>query len=354
MRMRDLSGTLVLAAGIVATGMLTPVTALAKVSLSLNTYVGGECVEGYKPDDDPITVKLLRADGSTRATRVDDSTSNEWSVCFRVAVMGSKVKASTLDGGNPVSRTVRIPVLTAVANRVSDVVSGQAPAGGLVTIVYSECRPSFCQASPARHATANSHGRYQKDLSSAPTSADIDGSDHVDIRYQNSHGDTFKTNTTAPYMEVQSPNRVFMTCPPRGTTTLKLRTSDGTLRASTSVTSVEDCPGLDLTFRKHGKIVTIHVGDRITGDFAADAALTWPSMSVTGQGNVLSGHCLKSAPFVVHLSNSFSTSYRAITDANGDFTADLTTLWTFASGDTLDLVCESSRGDRVLRRRTLP
>jgi hypothetical protein len=313
--------------------------------------VGGKCVTGHKPTGDPITVKLLRSDGSVRATRTDDTTELEWRVCFPVAVMGSRVRLTHFGA----TRTVRIPNLTAAANRVNNLVNGRAPAGGQVSIKYHSCHPGECVPWASRLATANDDGRYRKDLSTGSTPADIDGSDKIDVSYQNNQGDSFTRTTYAPYMEIQAPNTVRVRCQPEGTTVVKLRTSGGAVRATKSFTFDKACDAASGTFRKSGSPVNLIVGNRVTADFASDASLTWPAMAVSGQlgGHQLSGHCTPDSYFMVRMSAGTVKTFIATTDANGDFLVDTTSHWTFQGGDRLDLVCETTRGDRVRRVRVL-
>ena len=352
MRNRSLTRGLVLIACLVSAGALAPAGALADGPLALRMQVGGTCVAGHKPTGDPITVKLLRSDGTTRATRTDSTTELEWKVCFSVPVAGERVKLSTTFA--PV-RTVRIPVLTAVADRVTNIVTGRGPVGGELSIKYYSCHPGECSPAPSRLTTVNSQGRYHKDLSTGSSPADIDGSDKIEVSYQNNHNDSFTRTTFAPSMEIKAPNTIHVSCLPKGTTTLKLRSSGGTLRATRSFTLGKDCGSASGSFKKNGDAVNVHVGDRVTADFASDAQLKWPGLSMTAPlgGHAVTLHCVPSADFMVRVRAASAESYIGTTDANGDFTADLTSHWTFQSGDHLDLACETNRGDRVRRAKTL-
>ena len=326
-----------------------PTTAAAPLTLALN--IGSTCVEGTKPSGGPITVKVLRSDGSTKATRTDSDTGGEWGVCFATPlVIGYKIKMTTDPGSGNLTRTVSIPNLTIVANRTTSKVKGRAPAGKSIFVRYVECYPSGCNGSLVRTGMANTSGRWSKDLSS---SVDVDGSDELEVLYQNSHGDSFYARTIAPYMEVRHPNQVFVGCLPQGTTTVKLRKSDGTVRATRALTATRDCSGEVGSFRRNGAPVNINVGNRVTADFASDASLTWPAMSVDGSGSILSGHCIANSRFVVFVQRASSSSpFEGTTNASGDFSHAVG--WTFKSGDRLDLICETTRGDRVRRARTLP
>ncbi|MCY7417501.1 MAG: hypothetical protein LH650_03220 [Chloroflexi bacterium] len=350
MHIRSLTGILLLGGSILAAGLLAPATALAKEYMRLDMVLGSECVSGYKLNPTPIIVKLLRADGTTLRTRHDDTTGSLWNVCFgRVPVAGNKLK---LDNGDQPGdkRTINVPDLTLVIDRVKNVVSGHAPAGRSLTLGYSECYPAGCTAPIERTKTANSRGRYSKDLSG---DIDIDGSDRVEVRYSGQNGDTFSRSSYAPYMAISAPGGISMSCMPTGTQTVQLRTTGGTLRASKSFTTTQDCTGAFGFFRKDGQKVAVHVGNRISSNFAADASLTWPAMSVGGSGTTLAGRCVNDVGYVVFIyRGSFGTIASGTTDGTGHFTT--TPLWTFQGGDKLNLICETRRGDQVRFDRTLP
>ena len=339
----SLPGTLVLVAGLVAAGVLAPVPALAKVALQLTLPVGSSCMSGYKPTLDPIKVKLLRSDGKALETAHDDSALLTWQLCFQhhVPVAGEKLQ---MINGTDQDRTITVPRLTLNADRVSSVVSGHGPAGKSLSLSYTDCYPAGCDAAMPLSATANSHGRYHRNLSAS--SIDIDGWDEVGVIYQNIHGDQFRRDTLAPYFEVTKPNRILVTCLPPGTTNVRLLSSSGALRASRSFHSTSDCSAFFGSFRKNGHAVSVHTGDRITSDLATDARLVWPSISVNGLANTLSGRCFAHVRWAVFVSrSSVPTLYSGMTDSTGHFS--MTTGWTFQPGDTLDLICESGPGDHV-------
>ena len=347
MRIRSLPGTLVLVAGILAAGALAPVPATAKVGLQLTLPVGGACLSGYKPNFDRIRVKLLRSDGTARETAHDDNANYDWALCFHhVPVPGDKLQ---MINGTALDRTVTVPHLTVQADRVTNLVSGRGPAGKDLQLAYLDCYPAGCLGH-AYVVSVNSNGRYHDDLSTS--SVDIDGSDEVNILYQTALGDQFTSATAAPYFELTKPNQLFLSCLPRGTSTVRLLTAGGTLRASRSFHATKDCSGSFGSFRKDGHAVSVHIGDKITSDLATDARLVWPSMSVEGQGTTLSGKCLADSRYVVFVSRgSTSSPFGGTTGSDGHFTK--ATAWTFQAGDTLDLTCESNRGDRVRMSRTL-
>jgi hypothetical protein len=348
MRIRSMSGTLLLMAGIVASGGLASVPALGAQPLQVDLQLGSPCMGGTKPHIQPITVKLLRANGTTLEARHDDSAGGGWMLCFlhHVPVAGNKLQ---LINGSA-THSLRVPDFTLAISRTTDLVSGRAPAATVLHITYHECYPAGCDTPQLRGTTANSNGRYHKDLSTS--AIDIDGSDQVDASFSNSHGDSFLRTTFAPYVEIKKPNGIYVSCVPRGTTTVKLRSSSGALRATRSFHATQDCSGFFGSFRKGGHAINVHTGDRITSDLSPDARLVWPTMSVNGSVGTLSGRCLANSQYMVFISRGgTSTTWSGTTDPDGIFLG--TPSWKFQAGDRLDLICESSRGDHVRLARTL-
>lgn len=351
MRMRSLHNTLVLVAGLVAATALPPAAALADaVPLHLELQIGSACVRGTKPNTQPIKVKLLRSDGKALDTAHDSTSSTDWgSLCFdRVPVAGNKLQ---IINGTDQDRTITVPDLTIVVDRVGSVVSGHAPAHKHVLISYRECSPWQCaELWVPLPATANVHGRYRRDLSSSDI--DIDGMDAFTIDYLNGRGDLFSRLTFAPAISVVKPDQVSVYCAPQGSTSLRLLSPTGTVRATRSFHQARFCDGFTGSFRKDGHVVHIHTGDRITSDLATDARLTWPVVTVNGIGTTVSGRCGAHRRFGVLIADaSDHTLYFGVTDSDGFFSS--TTLWTFSPGDTLDLICETPAGDRVEVVRTL-
>lgn len=348
MRIRSLSRVLALAGAIVATGALSTAPTLADGPLKVHLQLGDRCLGGHKPTDQPVKIKLLRHDGTAIETKHDDTTSLDWAVCFHhVPVAGNKLQMVN----GTFERTATVPDLTFHVNRVASIVSGQGPAGKGLEIGYLDCGPRLvCYVYSAIPVNVNSHGRFHKDVSPP---YDIDGADEVDVFYENAREDLFSRAIFAPYLQVTKPNRIRLSCMPRGTTTVRLLSSAGSLRATKSFHATRDCSDFSGSFRKDGHDVNVHTGDRVVSDFATDGKLVWPVMSVDGQVNTLLGRCVEDSPWTVFVTHGTSTStYSGMTDADGHFSIDATP-WSFVAGDVLELVCETDRGDRVRMVRTL-
>jgi hypothetical protein len=349
MRIRSLPVSAALVAGVLAAAVLSPIPSLADGPIHLDLEVGSRCVSGHKTTDEPIKVKLLRHDGSAIETRHDDTSELAWSVCFHHRPVAGN-RFHLINGTR--ERLVTVPDLTLDVDRVTSVVRGHGPAGKALEVGYNDCYPSLsCLVHSPVSVTVNSHGRFHRDLTSA--SIDIDGDDEVTVVYQNAHQDRFFRVTTAPYFTVTKPDRVTVSCVPRGATTVRITSSSGALRAAKTFHATSDCGLLSGSFRKDGHAVNVHIGDRVSSDLATDARLVWPAMSVNGSGDQLSGRCLASSRVgVLVIRGGAPTPVAATTDADGHFSVTVPS-WTFQAGDTLELICETSRGDRVRIIRTL-
>jgi hypothetical protein len=343
MRFRPKSGLLAVAVAGLAVAALLPLPALADGPLNLELQLGGRCLTGHRPVDALIRVKLLRSDGTVLETRRDASASFEWSVCFvhHKPVAGNRIRL--INGA--MDRTARVPDLTIAPDRVTNVVRGHAPAGTTVQLSYAACdSEGICTKKPPTTVTADGHGRFRKDLSST---IDIDGSDQVRVIYANSHEDRFIRFGRAPHMEITRPDRFVLSCLPLGTTTLRLLSATGALRAIKSFHTQRACTTVSGRFRKDGHAVNLHAGDRIKSDFASDATMVWPSASVSASGYTYSLRCFPNADWHLTIVDGGGvTSYSGTTDADGRFS--ILGYQLIAPGASLRVTCESPRGDRVI------
>ncbi len=345
MRSRPMSRALVALVACLALATLAPVPALADGPLRVTLRLGSRCLTGNKPTMEPVTVRLLRHDGTTIETRRDDTTDSAWSVCFarHTPVAGNKIRLVQGD----LQRTVRVPDLTIALDRATNVVSGRGPAGATIELLHAACTvDGSCIAPTPVMVNVNGNGRYRRDLST-----DIDGSDTVRATYKVS-AHVFYRTARAPYMTITAPDRVSLTCMPAGTTTVRLLSSTGALRAIKTVHIGSRCGSASGSFRKNGHAVNIHKGDRIRADFASDARFAWPSVSTSASEYTYSVRCFPNADWDLTIRDKGSAiaHYGGMTDADGRFSILGYAL--IPSGATLRAECESTRGDRVVATGT--
>lgn len=312
---RPVRGVRAVVAVTLALAVLAPGPALADGPLNLELKLGSRCVTGHKPTDQPVKVKLLRRDGRALETRQDTTTDLEWRICFRdhVPTAGNRIRLTN----DTFERTVSVPDLTLAVDRVTNVVRGRAPAGRTIDFAYGACDSEGGCVKSTFAVTANSRGRYRKDLSGT---IDIDGSDIVRAIRTTSGGDRFYRETRAPWMTITGPNRFKLSCLPAGSTTVRLLSPTGALRASKTVHTTRGCRTVSGTFRTNGHAMTIRRNDRIRSDFASDARMTWPAPFVSASGYSYSLRCFPNADWhlTIDLDDGPGT-YSGPTDADGRF-----------------------------------
>jgi hypothetical protein len=331
---------------------LAPASPAAAAQITFEHRMGTTCVGGVKPAGGTLTATLLRPDGRRRDRKRDDDGDPSWQVCFRVKPRpGDRIRA--VQGS--VNRTIRVPDLTIVIDRVADVVSGRAPAGREVTIQATTCFVA-CLTPLTRTTTANAHGRYRRGLP-----LDMNGSDLASAIYSTAAGDQFQAFASAPWFEVTTPGRAAVWCTPPRAHEVTLRRPDGSGRASASpLRGVCDdrLPQTRRLTRPNGRAVTVRAGNILKSDVASDARFAWPVMSVEVLPDGASGECFKDAPFMVIAVRPVGGSLVGVgslgageTLPDGTFVTSVGSPPVLQVGDRIRLICESPRGDRAILER---
>ncbi len=131
-----------LTVGAVAIGLLLTVWAPGALAaprpLSVNVIMGDSCVSGEARKNAFVKVVVRDPAGSIKLRQaVDTGPSGEWSACGYSDTIraGDKINVLVFETGQ--SRKFTVPKLTIDANRVSEVVSGKAPAGSVISIAVS-------------------------------------------------------------------------------------------------------------------------------------------------------------------------------------------------------------------------
>lgn len=324
----------------------------AAAAITFNLAIGDRCVYGTKPAGGTLTVTLVAPNGIQRDKRKDASGEPTWSVCFRVSTRpGDRIRAVR----GSVRRTITVPTVTATLDRVTDVLSGRAPAGRTLTIRAQHCSLSGdCDPLVSRTATADARGRYRKDLTSG---VDIRGADVAIVSYQTSAGDLFGRYTFAPFVVVGGPGKVTVMCAGTAERRVILRRADGTERARATFPRPQRCDTdlfarLDKRFTRRGRTLSPGVGNTIRSDIASDARFTWRGMSLALVGGSFEGRCFPNAGFTVALLsvdgglNVFDRIVTGTTATDGTFAEAIKPGTQIELDDRVRLVCETPRGDR--------
>ena len=324
---------------------------IADEPVRLTVQVGEKCLTGLKPSGDVVKLTLRSDTGTFLGTRQDSSPSPSIfiDVCFGHRIKGG-YSIRIRDGAY--TRHVTVPPLSIAANRITDVVRGDGPASKHIALFHGICHVNGCGGDEQVDPLVNSQGRYHYDLSSL---IDLRGADRLSASYANGHHDYFQTSAHVPYLQLSKPNRVHIECQPDRVVNVALKSAGGTVRATRSFPKAGDCATPDRTFRKDGAAVNYAFGNIIRSDLASDARVVWPHVSVSWVGNVISVRCLPSAEFGVQVMRAASQVFFLTEDtlSNGHYD-DAATSFATQSGDVLNLICSTAKGDRITDTATVP
>lgn len=335
-------------------GLLVPGTALAATP-TLIVEIGRDCVAFDGAPNTSHTLWLL--DGSevlSRRTATSNVDGEGW-VCFDYTIAsGHKVR---IRQAGLTARTMTVPNVSIRADRVTDVVSGNAPAGSQVWIYVDVFKTGTYTFSKTieRVVTASGAGAWTSNLASA---GGIRGGDHAWAAIETAAGDSVVADLWVEHMGVYRGGAYAYGYINRGEVVkVTLRTSAGALRGTSTLTQIyADGDAKAAFWSASDQLVYVRAGDKVTGSFAGDAALTVPSMKVSGDaaadtvtvscpGMVGQGVRL----YVKPASGSASLERFGVVSAAGTRTWSLGTALDLKLGDYLQATCKTDPGDEVGR-----
>jgi hypothetical protein len=278
--------------------------------------------------------------------------------CFKRGVTGlDRIRAT--DGS--VSREIVVPNLTITVNRVTDVVSGHAPASRSVTFTGCHYEAWLTCSDISGGTTASANGAYSKDFT--PT-VDIRGEDFVEVEYSSPAGDTVTREGFAPKAVVRvGDSSVLGFANPGQSVSVRLKRSGSVKGTATGVADAGLGYWSETLHRSGGDPIVPHAGDNVVGTWAADGALTIPTTSVTGNAATdhVTGQCLVDKPVKIRAyhPNFSSTSYAAgMADGTGHFNVDTSDAqnptYDLQHGDLIEVSCLTTRGDTVFFTGVVP
>jgi hypothetical protein len=160
-------------AGLIGSALLLTVGAPAVMAaprpLTVNVAVGDSCVSGTARKNSFVKVVVRDAAGSKILREVSDTgPSGDWQVCgYGYPILtGARVRATVFETGQ--SRQFTVPKLTIATDRVSEVVSGKAPAGSTVSLEVSTAGASMVglpEYDFVQDVVASGSGTYSHDFS---------------------------------------------------------------------------------------------------------------------------------------------------------------------------------------------
>lgn len=317
------------------------------IGLTVAVTLGGTCMEGNAPIDTTVTATLRSATGKVLDSEAVDSFGDKgqfW-VCFSVPIQAGQ--RLVLAAGD-VRRTIAIPRLDGVIDRVANRITGHAPA--LEELTWAPVKAGYGWSIHPLPGTTivRDDGTFSKDMGEFR----VEGGGWVDLGFTRDSGDTFGVHLDAPFVELVAwtPTKANVTVGRAMTVRLTLRTAAGKVRA-TAVRTVARPGTYSVTFRDTaGRAVAFKEGDRVRGNIASDLDLDIPRLSMaidTGTGSA-AGQCFPSQKLNVSRSapGYVSTTERTA-DADGEWT-----LSGVVPGDLVTAFCRDARGDRFKIRQT--
>lgn len=323
-----------------------------------NTTVGS-CLELQGAPSTTYRVTLL--DG-TEVLDADSQTSDADGsayVCLDAYVLaGMKVRVSTTG----YSRTVTVPPLSVQTDRIGNVVSGAAPAGKSIKVVISRYTTGTYASGTCitRTLTATTSATYSVNVT---TAGGFRGGDHVEVTYTNqSTGDAYAAQTRAEHMTIARGSSHVLGNLNHGVTKLELRTSAGVLRGRAYLAPQDSWGGVYGSFATSaGSPVYPRTGDKVVGDFAIDAKMTIPGITITADAATdivtltCPGMAGQGARIWVRKRDWSGFADRVgVANASGVRAWDVSADIDLVRGDRLEGTCRYDTGDEIARDGTVP
>ncbi len=347
-------------ATILGTAIVVAPVAAAPVVLT-SIYYGSNCAYGSGTPNTQYTFKLL--EGSTLLTSkktVADS-GGYIGVCFNGGyelVAGYKLEIRA-GAALTLVRTITVPNLGIKADRVTDVVSGVAPAGAPVKIQATAYLPGdyVNYNSLTQIVTTSGGGTYSYDFTAF---GGIRGNDGVTMYYKpngdyaGSTGDVWRVSLNVEYMRVaRGQTKVSGVMNPGEAATITLMTSGNAVRGRAYVGADQYTGGYTGLFRTTtGATVYPVPANKVSASFASDALITLPSLTLTGAAStdVVSGVCMATqGVYIYAYSDTDSASGYTTSNGSGAFSMDLTSQMDLHAGDYISAKCKFDNGDEVLK-----
>jgi hypothetical protein len=325
-----------------------PASVSAATPISVQVLTGQPCVSGIGPANKKVTATLRTPAGKIRDRVMSESDDvGGWGVCF-----GLFFPSTNINGGDVLnvvvgarSRTIHIPRLEPMIDRVTNVIEGEADPFAPVDMLISH-RNNFKTSEEFGYSTtADGSGHYAVD-----TTADFNllGGDAVTVITSNGD-DLFGAIALAPFLEIQNANNDVQGTVNRGTQVDLLLTDENAVEKA----HVHAGPFLFGIFQVEmyaddGSAAYTDRGDWLTANIATDAALHLPVSSLhgTASDDVITGRCMPNAPYTL---NARTQVFFGTTDSTGRLTRDVTSRMNLRRTDHLALACMYPTGDIWLR-----
>jgi hypothetical protein len=337
---------------------LLPGTTLAGSPTTFFVFLGGECLEGTTNPDRSFEVTIKDPNGRIKIRDfVQSDGDGFWSICFGGRVdTGDTVRTS----GTGSDRSITVPQLTMLTNRVSNEVWGKGPANSTVDLFLETCK-TFSQGSCSEKLKTVStapDGSYQTTFN-GPNPR---GGDFISATWFSAQGDLVQKSMTFENLSVAlggfERGRFFGSTNEGAGVDLELR--HGNALRGTGKATGDDFGGFRGRFRMSGVMVYPDDGDRVTGTLATDLNLTIPAVNL--QPNVnndhVSGRCFANKAFEVVAEGQGGFSIRqGKAGSNGNFNVDMSAGdfadYEMQDGDLIFLRCRNAQGDEITHEKVV-
>jgi hypothetical protein len=346
-----------LMAALVAGGLLAGAIgapAVAVVATTFTIYVGSGCVYFQGVASTSHTVTILDGTEVLASTTAPSDSGGYGCACSDTDVVpGLRVRIQKTG----YSRTITVPALAVKTDRSADVISGAAPAGKAVSVTVYRYTTGTYGTGPTitKTPTATASGTFSVDVT---VDGGFRGGDIVGVVYTNaSTGDVFRVDTYAEYMRIdRGAPKVFAVLNP-GSTELELQTGAGAVRGRAYLSPEGVGGGSNGAFRTGaGTLIYPRAGEKVVGDFAPDATMTIPLISIAAAAatDVVTLTCPgmagQGAYIYVRKADYTDSAYRyGTTNASGVRTFDVTADIDLTAGDNLYGRCRFDSGDEIGR-----
>ena len=354
------------ATAVLVAGLIPASLARAAVfqPIEFQAYIG-YCFGGGAESNQDVEITWRNADGVLKVAftvRTSSFSPGSWSapqsVCENRAVeIGDTIRAKVLGTGQ--DRTFTVPRLSLRFDRVTDVISGRAPANSTIRMSVYRCGFFICFLPPAMcpetDVPVDSSGRYTRDVTHCDGDYDAIGADSAEVTWISPFGDLVSRDGRAPFARVTvGSHRVTGATFASGAVSIQARRPDQTLRGTGTDTA--DTNGtFGATLRNaSGNRVKVRIGDRVSGDWpGAGASFVVPNISVEivgTTGDKVRGHCMPNVRYGIIVRRSDGASSNGGT-TDGDGNTGLHDLDAEA-GDVLTFICQRGSGDQIQVTRT--
>lgn len=324
-------------------------------SLGFQLDLGG-CPAGTAPASKKVSVEWRSAENELKGkTNVRSDSDGNWYLdpCWNRGVESGDVLKATV--GTRV-RTLIVPDLWISADRVTNIVGGDAPAGAALDLDVRVFAGWSSDSFKDYYATTSAagDGTFSYDFTSVAKVRDA----YIMATWTSAHGDTVQFDGGTSNIEVTRGSSAFDgRATPGALVTVQLLDS-GLQPRATGLASTNQFGEFSGTFLNANELpVLVHAGDTVR-DTTLASNLDWTvpaiPVSINAATDVVSGTCLPKLYFLLEGGRDGGLFIEGKTDAGGKFSRDVTSQENLRSGDPVTIMCKLATGDTVMRHVIVP